>query len=471
MDANDLRPLLPELERFLGRFDDCFLNPATTAHLPIYICGQLSDLDRKSVEPIAKRADVPPRTLQEFLSFHAWDHAKMRDQLQHIVAAEHTGPNSIGIVDETSFVKKGTRTPGVQRQWCGTLGKVENCVVTVHLGYFRSDFQALLDGDLFLPESWSDDRARCRKAGIPDDVVHRPKWQIALEQYDRARTNGITFDWLTFDEAYGSVPDFLRGLDQRNQKYVGEVRKNLMGWLEEPPVTARPYGRRTQPRLISGSPDARRFDELLKDPKLAEQPWTLYRLDDRQQGPSVWKAKHVRVWIKDEQGLPTPLHLVVVQHVLCNNEVKFFLSNALVDTPVEQLLLVGLTRHRVERCFQDQKGELGLSHFEGRTYKGLMRHVTISCVSYLFLVRAVLSRAEKKSGVDGVPDPQGVVGPDHLQVVNGLRSGQTAGPAGQGTQDHPDAQRSSTEVSRQTHSPTAPQKRHPPQRRPALCLA
>ncbi|MBU4399192.1 MAG: transposase, partial [Planctomycetes bacterium] len=119
------------------------------------------------------------------LALHKWDHDRMRDRLQGIVAAEHSGKHSIGILDETSFVKKGDKTPGVQRQHCGTVGKQENCMATVHLAYAAGDFHCLIDGELFLPESWSDDRTRCDEAGIPEDMVYRPKWKIALELVER----------------------------------------------------------------------------------------------------------------------------------------------------------------------------------------------------------------------------------------------------------------------------------------------
>jgi SRSO17 transposase len=418
MDANELRSLRPELNRFLRRFDDCF-DTASVGHLPVYVSGQLSDLDRKSVEPMAKRAGVPPRTLQEFLSLLAWDHASMRDRLHHIVAAEHGGPNRVGLIDETSFVKKGDKTPGVQRQWCGHLGKVENCMVTVHLGYTQADFQALIDGELFLPESWHEDRERCRKAGIPDDVVYRPKWRIALELLDRALTNGIGLEWLTFDEHYGGKPEFLRELSRRQQRYVAEVPKNVVGWLRKPEVATRTYGREHEPRLRAGTPEPKRLDQLLKRrAPLRDQPWTPYRLDDREQGPSVWEVKHAPLWTKDDNGLPgEQLHLLVARHVLRAGEVKYFISNAPANTAIATLLLVGLTRHRVERCFQDQKSELGLDHYEGRTYKGLIRHVILSCVSHLFLAREVLQRRGEKSGVDGVPDPQSHSGPDQLPVA------------------------------------------------------
>src|SRR5262245_29363424 len=191
MDAEQIRQLKPELLGFLAEFADCFGRCDTRAHFPKYVEGQLSDIPRKSVEPIALKAGVPVRTLQEFLSQHDWDQDRMVNRLQEIVRTEHASPCSIGIIDETSFLKKGDKTPGVQRQYCGAAGKQDNCIVTVHLNYAAGDFHCLLDGDLFLPEGWSNDRDRCREAGIPDDVLYRPKTDIALELYDRARANGV----------------------------------------------------------------------------------------------------------------------------------------------------------------------------------------------------------------------------------------------------------------------------------------
>jgi SRSO17 transposase len=212
MDAAQIRALEPSLREYVGRFADCFPRCDTRVHFPRYVQGQLSDLERKSVEPMALKMDVPVRTLQEFLSQHKWDHDKMRDRLQQIVRDEHGGNGSagetIGIIDETSAVKKGDKTPGVQRQHCGAVGKQENCIVLVNLAFARGDFHCLLDGELFLPESWSQDRPRCREAGIPDDMVYRPKSEIALEQYRRAKANGVSFDWLTFDEWYGPSRNF-----------------------------------------------------------------------------------------------------------------------------------------------------------------------------------------------------------------------------------------------------------------------
>lgn len=410
MDADQIRGLSPMLRDYLSRFDDCFERRGTRNHFSTYVEGQLSDLSEKSCEPIALAAGIPPRNLQEFLAAYKWNEDLARERLQKMVVCEDSGPNSIGIIDETSDVKKGDKTPGVKRQWCGTAGKQENCIVTVHLAYAAGDFHCLLDGDLFLPEDWSADRDRCRAAGIPDDVVYRPKWKIALELYDRARGNGVTFDWLTFDEGYGGKPAFLRELEARRQVFVGEVPTTFTGWIREPRVTQRPFrrakgrGRRT-PRLVSGSRPAIYVKNMLKySAELRDQPWVRYHVKDGEKGPMIWEAKHTRISVKDEQGLPgMRLHLVIARNVLDPTEIKFFVSNAPEGTSVETLLLVAFSRWRVERCFEDQKQEVGLDQWEGRRWLGLKRHLILTSVSYLFLARVCRDRREKKFGVNRVP--------------------------------------------------------------------
>jgi SRSO17 transposase len=413
MDAKQIRGLRPKLRRYLSRFDDCFARKDTRGHLPKYVEGQLSDLPRKSVEPIALKTGVPVRTLQEFLSQHEWDHDRMVDRVQEIVRTEHTSPHSIGIFDETSAVKKGDKTPGVQRQYCGAVGKQENSIVTVHLNYAAGDFHCLLDGELFLPESWSNDRERCREAGIPDDVVYRPKSEIALELYDRARGNGVEFDWVTFDEWYGAKPQFLRALDQRRQKYVGEVHKWFYAWIDPPRVTRRPHRRggrgrgKKVPRLVARSRPALHVEDLLQY-HLHEQRWQKWRLKDGEKGPMVCEVKHTLVYIPDENGLPTgPYHLLIWRDVLKPDEIKYFISNAAPETTVHTLLRVAFSRWRIERCFEDQKGEVGLDHYEGRRYVGLKRHLAITAVSYLFLAQTRQALVGEKPGADGLPSAYG----------------------------------------------------------------
>ena len=411
MDAAEIRQLQPQLRKCLKSFRDCFASHKSRGHLQTYVEGQLSNLPRKSVEPIALWADVPPRTLQQFLNSLAWDQEQMVDTLAAVVARDHTSPRAIGLIDETSCAKKGDQTPGVQRQWCGASGKTDNCLVTVHLGYAVDEFHCLLDSELYLPESWAQDRARCRRAHIPDQIDYRPKWRIALELFDRARTNGVSFRYLTFDEGYGSKPEFLRELQAREQRYVAEVPRTFTGWLAAPQVTERPYrkggrGRgRTTPRLIAGSTPARGVEYHLHwTPALKDLAWQKWHIKETQRGPLVWEVKHVMLVPKDDRGLPgEPLHLIVARNVLDPSAVKYFLSNAPADTPLSELLLVAFSRWHIERCFEDQKTELGFDHFEGRSYLGLRRHQAVTAVSHLFLAEVQQKLRGEKPRADGVP--------------------------------------------------------------------
>src|SRR3954451_11560485 len=188
MTEQEITDLGPAFATYLRRFRGCFRQDRTAGHFDTYCRGLLSDLPRKSVEPIALAAGTAVRTLQEFLVTARWDHAAARDLLQRnlagVVAGLPADPlGTVGVVDETSGRKWGGQTPGVQRQYLGCVGKVDSGIVTVHVGVARGTFQALLDAVLYLPKAWPADRQRCRDAGIPDDVRYRPKWRLAVDQW------------------------------------------------------------------------------------------------------------------------------------------------------------------------------------------------------------------------------------------------------------------------------------------------
>lgn len=467
MDAEQIRSLKPKLAQFLSRFDDCFSRSDTRGHLPVYVEGQLSDLPRKNCEPIADARGIPPRTLQQFLSLLDWDHTRMKTQLQALVACEHSSPHAIGIIDETGCAKKGEKTPGVQRQWCGATGKKDNCVVTVHLGYAVDDFHCLLDSDLFLPESWSNDRPRCRAAAIPDELVHRPKTQIALELYDRAAANGVRFEWLTFDEGYGKSPAFLEAVRGRRQKFVAEVPVTFTGWIAPPRVTCRVSRRRggrprKTPRLVAGSrPALSVADHLQYSPELSDQPWQAWHVKEGEKGPMVWEVKHVWFYPKGVDDLPLePVHLMVARSVLEPAKIKFFVAHAPRETPLSVLLWVAFSRWHVERCFEDQKTELGFDHFEGRSYVGLIRHQTITALTHLFLSQMHQEWRGKKPGTDGLPGPHGRSSLGSVVVAHG-----------ENRQHHPPARRPHhrrnpgpqsplPQEPSKTHAPPPPRPRH-----------
>jgi len=389
MTEQQIAELGPAFAHFLDRFGRFFVQRRTAAHLRAFCRGLLSDLPRKSVEPIALAAGTAVRTLQEFLTTATWDHLGLRDALQqHLAAALEALPDdglgTVGILDETSTVKQGDKTPGVQRQHLGCVGKVDNGIVTVHLAVARGHFKAVLDADLFLPQGWDADRPRCRQAAIPDALRYQPKWQIALEQLARAEGNGLHFDWLTFDEGYGQTPALLALLDLAGQKYVAEV-----------PVS---FSCRRGP-----SAKARRADALLAGRAARRQPWQRVRLRTQTGPDQFWQAKALPIRLS--RASPATHRLLVARNV-ATGQVKYFVSNAPRRVGLRQLLRVAFVRWNVEHALRVSKSEIGLTHFEGRSYVGLMRHL-ILCLTALGFVALHTERlrGEKPGSDDGASVP------------------------------------------------------------------
>jgi len=403
MTEQQLRALRPALDRFLNPFLFCCGFTQTFDHLNTYVHGLLSDLPRKSVEPIALRAGTPVRTLQQFLKDHVWDFAHLRDGLQTRLANLLPGLSgddlgTVGLIDETSALKEGTQTPGVQRQYLGCVGKIDNGIVTVHLGVTQGRFKTLLDADLYLPQSWADDRPRCRAAGIPDHVVYRPTWQIALEQVDRAQGNGVTLDWLTFDEEYGKRPGFLAGLEERTLRFVGEVPRTFSC------LAAHRSGRRPD-EPTKGRPAQ---DVVKSSSAFLGQSWRVLRLSRQTEQDQVWRVKAARVWLSSRVGWSAGTYGLLWASNDQTGEEKFFLSNAAPDTPVEVLVRVAFRRANVEHSFRVCKTELGFTHFEGRNYVALLRHLTLCLAAMGFVaehtqrLRGEKSRVDDGAGVPGV---------------------------------------------------------------------
>jgi SRSO17 transposase len=395
MTPKQILSLGPELADYLDQFSDCFGRSEPRTHLSDYVRGQLSDLPRKSVEPIALFIGIAPRTLQEFLNSDEWDHDKLRDRTQQIVASKHADPEAIGTIDDSGHPKKGEKTACVHRQYCGNTGKIDNCVVTVHLGYasYDTSFRTMLDSTPYLPKDWSGDRARCRAAGIPDDVVYRPKYVIALEQLDRAHANGVEFGWINADEWYAAKPAFLAGLEHRQLRYVVEIPRNLMGWLYHPGANPSHAGRPVEHLARYSRP-------------MIGQEWIRFHVKDTEKGPMVWEAKAAaQLWLRRNDQIHGPYWLIYACNVLDPKEEKYFLSNASPKTPLETILHVAFARWPIERCFEDKKTELGMSHFEVRKYQALCRHFFITQVSHLFLAEQTQRLRKKKSEDHAVPGP------------------------------------------------------------------
>jgi SRSO17 transposase len=386
MTNEQLASLEPALGQYLGKIRHCFKRDKTFGYLQKYLVGLMADLKRKSIEPIALASGVPVRTLQEFLAFFRWDHALVDKILIREVVKQRHGQRAIGVLDASAHVKQGKYTPGVQRQWCGETGKRDNCVIGQHLLYTDNDaanpFSCVVASDLYLPQSWDEDRRRCRRAGIPDQVVYRPKWRIGIDQIEHVMAEGLRFDYVTFDEDYGKVPEFIFALDRLGQKAIGEVPANFRVWVTPPAC-----------RSQRAEHASHRVDKMAShSPAFYRQSWRGVQIKETTRGPCAWDIKAAQVYlVKHVDGkayCPVPTdrtYWLIVARQPQTGEVKYFVSNAPANEGVKTLLEVAFGRWHVEKWFERAKQECGLGAFEVRTYTSLIRHWLAARLAMHFL--------------------------------------------------------------------------------------
>jgi SRSO17 transposase len=377
MEAQQIQSLQPALQRWMAGFEPCFKRAVTFEYFQFYLLGLMTDLQRKSVEPIALACGTPVRTMQEFLSMFAWDHGRLDRMLLHRVA-DRCPQGGIGVLDATSHPKRGDKTPGVARQYCGESGKIDNCVVAQHLLFTDDDphnpFSCVLGCDLYLPQCWTQDRERCEEAGIGPELAYRPKWEIALEQVERAIAGGVKLNWLVFDEEYGRIPAFLFGLDRLGITAVGEVPANFRAYVK-------------RPTCLSGwtCHAARPVKNLLsRSPAFVRQLWQRCTVKNTTRGELLWEYKATRVHLSDSSHpnhniyIPTDrMYWLIILRQPVTGEIKYVVSNASnagEGASVQRLIRVLLSRWHVEKWFERAKQEAGLGAFELRTYQGVIRH-------------------------------------------------------------------------------------------------
>jgi SRSO17 transposase len=414
MTGEQIASLQAELAKFLEIYRPYFRREKTFGYLLKYLLGLMADLKRKSIEPIALAAGLPVRTLQEFLSFFEWDHDRIDDAMQRMIADRYASPEALGILDASGHPKQGDKTPGVQHQYCGERGKQENCVVGQHLLYTDNDpanpFSCVLGSDLYVPESWIEDRPRCRQAGIPDELVFRTKWQIGLDQIRRAIGNGVRFSYIVFDADYGRIPHFWFGLDAMGQRGVGGVGPDFNCWT-------------ILPHWQSGRAEhsSRKVKDLATySPVFTQQPWRTVKVKEMTRGHSTWRMKAARVHLvaQNSSGTRKPAtptdrkYWLIVADNLHTNERKYLISNAGEDADPVELLRIGLGRWHVEKWFERAKQEAGLGDFEVRTYVSLIRHWLCSRLAMFFLSSQTKRLRGEKSADHGRTSGNGGQRPD-----------------------------------------------------------
>ena len=399
MTEEQIAGLVPALRAHLRSYSGFLGRQPIVGHIGTYCRGLLSDLPRKSVEPIALAAGAGVRSLQLLLSQHDWDEMGLRDAMQRrIVQEQLPAPGEdrtdavgvVGWIDETSVAKKGDKTPGVQRQYCGSTGKIDNCVVTVHLAVEYGSFSCIVDSDLYVPQGWIDDPKRCREAGIPADLPFRTKGQMALEQVKRALGNGVRLDWIGFDEGYGGNPSFLLELETMGLTFIGEVPKTFRCFSVPPKYQSlqRPYVAKEARNLVSHGK------------AFAGKSWKTYRVRHKTVADSFWKIKAGRVYVSVKGRCHDRAYWLIVAKNTRTGEVKYFISNAPERTSVKRMLEAAFSRWGIEHLFRVAKTEIGLGHYEGRHYRGLLRHLMLCQLTLLFVAEQTERLRGEKPAVD-----------------------------------------------------------------------
>lgn len=414
MTTDEIRALEPNVRRKLEHFADCFAKAPVFDYFVNYSLGLMAHFERKSIEPIALWIGAAVRTLQLFLSQFVWDHGRIESRMRRAIMDEYGCENAVGVIDASAHAKQGDKTPGVQRQWCGESGKIDNCVVGQHLIYTNNDpknpFSACIASDVYLPERWINEPARRKEAHIPANAVFRTKWQIAADQVDACLADGVRFAWITCDEEYTSVPEFIYRMDRSGQRVIGEVRANVHCWATKPAC-----------RSSQAAHASKRVDNLCRfSGVFYRQSWRRVHIKDTTRGACVWEVKAARVYLvaQDADGRSRPTdrsYWLILARNAETGEIKYFVSNASESTTLEEMLRVAFARWHVEMWFERAKQSCGFGAFEVRTYQSLIRHWLCSRIGMYILASETTELRGKKSG-----DHVGASGPSdrsHLATV------------------------------------------------------
>ena len=325
----------------------------------------LSPVERKNGWQLAEQAgDATPDGVQRLLSSYIWDAGLVRDDLRDYVVNHLGDVDAVLVVDETGFLKKGDKSVGVQRQYSGTAGRIENCQIGVFLAYASGRGRTLLDRELYLPQVWAEDQERLREAGVPESVGFQTKPQLAQLMLARALESGVPFAWVVGDEVYGSDRNLRRWLEREGLSQVLAVKSNekLWAWTDKGPRQVR------ADRLAS---------------QVEESGWVRCSAGKGAKGPRVydWTAVGIRPSREPGKG-----HWLLARRSIAKpGELAYYVCFAPADTSLEELARMAGTRWAIEECFEEAKGQVGLDQYEVRRWDGWYRHITLAMLAQAYL--------------------------------------------------------------------------------------
>ena len=391
VSAGTVRGCRRRLTRFLERYLPLFYREEQRAHAQLVIQGRLSHLERKTCEPIARQAGVQRKPVQQFVGAGKWDDEAVMGEVRLDVAEAFHDPAATFVLDGSGFPKKGTESCGVQRQWCGRLGKVDNCQVGVFLACVSQGRVGPLGRRLYLPQEWAASSARRRKCHVPRGVRFAEKWQLGLKLIEQARQ--VPHGWVVADDEFGRVSQLRAKLRSRRQRYVMDVPCNTLVRVRDAAPSA--TDRRHKGKRKRGRP--RQPPWVRVDAWTAEQPasrWQRIEVRPGEKGPLVVEVLHTMV----ETSGKSRERLAVIRTVESQPKTHYTLSNAAADLPVEQLIWAHDDRHRIEEMFELGNGEVGLDHYEVQSWVSWHHHMTLSLLALWFLVQERQRVGEKNTG-------------------------------------------------------------------------
>jgi SRSO17 transposase len=366
-----------------------------SSHARDFLSGVLGTQARKNLERI--EADIPGssyQNLQQFISDSPWSHEAVMQQVS-CEADELLGgyADSALMLDETSFVKKGRASVGVARQYCGRLGKLDNCQVAVFGCMSRGRHAALVDYRLYLPKEWVQDAARCQKAKVPQDRrQHWTKPQLALQIVQAARQRGSSHRWIGADEIYGNNQEFCAQLEDMGETFLMDVARNTRVWTARPSPQSPPRIKQTaRGRPYSALQPSNAQSQETKIQQLVAQHFASQsqEVSLRQSTQGLLRARVwvCEVWLWDRYGAPQERRRLLVVRQEADGSFKYSLSNAPADTSWSRLALMQAQRYWIEQSFKEAKSQLGMAHYEVRGWRGWHHHMALVCLAQLFTVR------------------------------------------------------------------------------------
>jgi SRSO17 transposase len=404
LDRADVESFTDELRGFHEQFRDCFSRSEPRGNFYLYMVGQFSPLERKSIEPIALQVeDGSVRAMQRFVSDVVWDDASMLRKYHTLVEDDLGDPRAALIFDESGIPKKGDDSAGVARQYCGSTGKVDNCQVGVFAGYASGHGYALLDKRLYIPEKWFADGYRIRRENcqFPEELEFKTKPQLAADMFREIRSEGILpFKYVVADSIYGTSPDFIDAIEEHvGITYFVGVLSTTQCWIEGPSTETKVVTRKGKVKIkrVIVETESKPIEVAAFAKGINDFFWYRRKVSEGTKGPIEYEFTKRRVTLSKDGAPYKTVWLIIKRTIGKQREYSYYISNAPLSTRLGTFVWLSGIRWAIEQCFEEAKTELGLDHYEVRKYQGWHHHMLTCILAHFFLWHLQIKLGKKST--------------------------------------------------------------------------